>query len=151
MKGVDGFWISHLLAVSLWQDGLKVIPREECTSQSISKNTAFYFFQEWILIFDHFKLTCHEAPAVHTHKWEVLHPWEKKGLLNSILDWRSETSNSSAKLRNRWQHHRRSAEAEKPFGSSSQSRSKPGSLKIKQNYAHFSATKQLFIQWKDNR
>lgn len=52
MKGIARLWISHLLAASWWQEGLKIVPREEYIAQSISKNKVL-FFQELILNFNH--------------------------------------------------------------------------------------------------
>ena len=59
------------------------------------------------------------------------------------LTGRSEISLFSAKLRNTWQQRRKPAEAEKPFAGSSRSRNKPGSLKINQNSARFSANEAI--------
>lgn len=99
-------------------------------------------FQEWILIFDHFKWTCHEASTVCTTAFtnrKLFMHGKKHSFWILHLTGRSEIYNSSAKLRNTWHQHRRPAEAEKPFAGSSHSRNKLDSLKINQNSARFSA------------
>lgn len=71
MEGINGLWISHLLAVVLVQDGLKLVPREERIAESISKNMAclpgksFRFWPFYI-----------KLPR-GTHKQEAQLSWER--------------------------------------------------------------------------
>lgn len=130
MERINGLWISHLLAVGLLQDGLKLVPREECIAESISKNMAclpgksFRFWPFYI------KLPWHTDRRLSSNEKE-------HRLLHSAFDWKIWSLQFSSKLGHRQQKHRRQAETNKAM------------WKLMKRVRFSQQTKQLFIQWKD--
>lgn len=148
MKGIDGLWISHLLAVSFWQDGLKVIPREECTAQSISKNTAFFpgmNFNFWP-----FQINLPWSPhGVHSQTGSSSLKAKNTGFWIGHLTGRSEIYNSSAELGIHGSSAGDQQKLRNLFLAAARAETNQAAWKLTKTVHASQQTKQLLIQWKD--